>query len=145
MPLLLPPSWMQAAGFVAIGYGVRNAGICKAKEIQVGAVLASFCAMQATPGCTASLYAGCCSLRVYCLSSSNDTSVPCAVRSRQAYSLSLSRNLHPCQVNVACRLPSLHSAWALAVGATAIAALLSLAVMWYVFLQVSSVSLSQTI
>jgi hypothetical protein len=95
MPLLLPPSWAQAAGFVAIGYGVRNAGMCKDKEIQVGAVLASFCAMQAIPGCTAGLYAGCFSVRVYCLSSSNDTSVPFAVRSRQAYSLSLSSKPAP--------------------------------------------------
>jgi len=121
---------MQAAAFVAIGYGVRNAGICKDKEIQVGAVLASFCAMQAIPGCTAGMYAGCFSLRVCCLSSSNGTSVLFAVRSRQAYSLMLSRNLHPCHINAACRLPSLHSAWVLVMGATAIAVLLSVAVMW---------------
>lgn len=121
---------MQAAAFVVTGYGVRNAGICKDKEIQVGAVLASFCAMQAIPGCTAGMYAGCFSLRVCCLSSSNGTSVLFAVRSRQPYSLILSTNLHPYHVNAACRLPSLHSAWASIVGATAIAVLLSVAVMW---------------
>ena len=47
MPVLLPRSWMQAAAFVAIGYGVRAAGIFKDKEIQVGTVRASFCARQA--------------------------------------------------------------------------------------------------
>ncbi len=121
---------MQAVGFVAVGYGIRNAGMCKDKEIQVGAVLASFCAMQAIPGCTAGVYAGRFSLRVCCLSSSNGTSVLFAVRSRQAYSLSLSRNLHTCQVHAACRLPSLHSAWVLVMGASAMAVLISVAIMW---------------
>ncbi|KAL0050422.1 hypothetical protein WJX82_010955 [Trebouxia sp. C0006] len=73
---------MQAAAFVAIGYGVRNAGICKDKEIQAAsrfgsAVLAPAMALQSF-----------------------------------------------------LRLPSLHSAWVLVMGATAIAVLLSVAVMW---------------
>ncbi|DBA94706.1 TPA: hypothetical protein ACH3X1_002264 [Trebouxia sp. C0004] len=82
MPLLLPPSWGQAAGFVAIGYGVRNAGMCKDQEIQAASRFGS------------------------------TVLAPAVI------------------LQSLLRLPSLHSAWALVMGATAIAILLSLVVMW---------------
>ncbi len=40
MSLALPTGWAQAAGFVAVGYGLRSAAICRYDDIRVTVRLA---------------------------------------------------------------------------------------------------------